>query len=112
MVDSVASVSSVAFLDRDLDANQLGGSISWVSPADTNLVTGYNVYLAGGIGSNRSFVGSVPTEILQANLQSGQDKEDFNYVHVFTKSVLVEQTTPSAANISDTSAFASGNCGD
>ncbi|CAE7943811.1 unnamed protein product, partial [Symbiodinium necroappetens] len=45
--DSISSVSNLAFDDRDLDAGDLGGTISWDIPADTSQVYRFYAYVAG-----------------------------------------------------------------
>ncbi|CAE8611043.1 unnamed protein product [Polarella glacialis] len=104
IVDSVSSVSAISFLDKDLDAGELGGSASWLAPASRQFVVAYAVYLAAqSSGSDRSQVGldvlaglntlSVPPETTSQGRQ---------YVVVHTKSSLTEQTTPAFFAISDT----------
>eukprot|EP00746_Dinoflagellata_sp_MGD_P019303 gnl/MRDRNA2_/MRDRNA2_144845_c0_seq1.p1 gnl/MRDRNA2_/MRDRNA2_144845_c0~~gnl/MRDRNA2_/MRDRNA2_144845_c0_seq1.p1 ORF type:complete len:812 (-),score=99.97 gnl/MRDRNA2_/MRDRNA2_144845_c0_seq1:156-2285(-) len=39
-------VSSVSFLDLDLDGGQVGGTVTWTEPGDTLRITHYSVYLS------------------------------------------------------------------
>ena len=56
--DDDSSVSSAALVDADLDATQLGGSVTWTAPATTSSVTHYTVYLAeSGAGASKSQIG-------------------------------------------------------
>eukprot|EP00434_Breviolum_minutum_P015224 symbB.v1.2.013423.t1/scaffold946.1/size149779/2 len=58
-VDDIPSVSNVAFVDNDLDALQIAGTVSWTPPSDVSLVTGYRVYLCeGSLCSSRAQLGS------------------------------------------------------
>ena len=41
--DSVESVSNIAFIDRDLDAGEIGDTVVWAAPLDVTLVTHYLV---------------------------------------------------------------------
>ena len=43
--DANASVSSILLTDRDLDASELGGSVSWTLPPDASRVADYYMYL-------------------------------------------------------------------
>ena len=44
IVDGVASVSGVGLVDLDLDAGQLGGSVTWTTPADVAQVVGCDIH--------------------------------------------------------------------
>ena len=44
--DEFATVSGVGFLDLDLDAKELGGSLQWSPPITSSSVEFYKVYLA------------------------------------------------------------------
>ena len=46
LTDVISSVSSVGFVDKDLDAGELGGTVTWMAPEELSQVTHYVVYLA------------------------------------------------------------------
>jgi hypothetical protein len=99
--DSVESVSNVAFIDRDLDEGEIGDTVAWTAPLDVTLVTYYSVYLAySGYGLKRSQlshdVGVGTNELL---IPGDTDLRNFSHIVVYTKSSLVEQTTPVALSI-------------
>ncbi|CAE7198832.1 unnamed protein product [Symbiodinium sp. CCMP2592] len=108
IVDSVSSVSNVSFTDLDLDAGDLGGSLEWSLPSsDIELVESYYVYFAASdTGYGRKLFSVVdPSAALQEIL--GDTKiESFTHLLVYTKSPLVEQTTPASAAISDSAVTA------
>ncbi|CAE7909523.1 unnamed protein product [Symbiodinium microadriaticum] len=54
LTDVNASVSGTSFTDLDLDSEELGGLVSWILPYNMAQVVYYNVYLADGLGTNRS----------------------------------------------------------
>lgn len=94
---------NVSFLDLDLDLSDLGGKISWEPPLEASQVTHYLVYLAANAsGAGRSMVGSeVPYDSLSTLLDAETPRLDRDYVVVYTRSYLVESTTPSHFPISD-----------
>ena len=102
IVDSDASVSGLVFIDKDLDSGELGGLVDWTAPQDIANVLAYTMYFAQSpVGAGRSPIEEVALgadEILippeRAILHS--------HIAVYTKSTLVEQTTPVGVVISDT----------
>eukprot|EP00439_Symbiodinium_sp_Y106_P041770 s2503_g5.t1 len=108
IVDSVSSVSNASFTDLDLDAGDLGGTLEWSLPSsDIELVESYYVYFAASdTGYGRKLVSVVdPSAALQEIL--GDTKiESFKHLLVYTKSPLVEQTTPASVAISDSAVTA------
>ncbi|CAL1125743.1 unnamed protein product [Cladocopium goreaui] len=44
--DTYAAVENVTFPDFDLDATDLGGSLTWEEPSDASVITHYEVYIA------------------------------------------------------------------
>ncbi|CAK9006050.1 unnamed protein product [Durusdinium trenchii] len=102
--DSVASVSGVQFVDEDLDVLELGGEILWTKPLDDSFVTFYDVYLGNSsMGAFRSQLGlPVPVGTLQTFAPVDLPQELRSHILVYTRSVLVEQSTPTAIEISDT----------
>ncbi|CAK9061353.1 Uncharacterized protein SCF082_LOCUS32161, partial [Durusdinium trenchii] len=101
--DNVASVTALFFFDRDADAEEIGGPISWSLPAALDELVGFRAYLAqDAIGT-----GSLP-KLMKASLKwtmvdlpSNTPVEDYTHILVYTVSNLVEQTTPVATNIED-----------
>ena len=39
-------MSDLVFTDKDLDAGELGGHVTWTAPADSSRVRDYNIYLS------------------------------------------------------------------
>eukprot|EP00434_Breviolum_minutum_P017639 symbB.v1.2.015570.t1/scaffold1165.1/size134377/2 len=101
--DTDASVSSIHFYGQDLDFYDLGGDVSWQAPNDTEHLDAYLVYLAeGATGIGRSQLGSaVPPEVLKLHVPSNTKRANFTHFTVYTRSVLVEQTTPAFLAIQD-----------
>jgi len=116
IVDNIAQVSDIVFPDFDLDETDLGGVLEWREPADVAQVTHYDVYMievfepgnctfrngSSMDGScDRLAMGSSMVGV--ANLTIPVDTALQNYSHfaVFTRSSLVEQTTPSMHLIYD-----------
>lgn len=107
--DSIRNVALVNFVDRDLDAGDLGGTIGWSPPSDASLVVHYSIYVAAdAAGGSRSQVGSdVSLYTTSVLLSADFPRGSFSKVVVYTKSQMFEQTTPVATDASDTSASAS-----
>ncbi|CAL1129524.1 unnamed protein product [Cladocopium goreaui] len=107
MEDVTSSVSGLAFVDQDLDLGDLGGVVQWNAPSDTRRVEAYRVYLTDG-ASTRSLIGTeIPLGLNETFLPAETDNV-WSLVEVYTRSKLVEQTTPIGLAISDTSASVSG----
>ncbi|CAK9114838.1 unnamed protein product [Durusdinium trenchii] len=117
--DTDASVSSIHFDGQDLDFYDLGGELSWLAPNDTERVDAYLAYLASGAsGLGRSQLGeALPPEareeaqklpfiallplVLKLHVPANTPRGNFTHFTVFTRSVLVEQTTPAFLAIQD-----------
>ncbi|CAE7230479.1 unnamed protein product, partial [Symbiodinium sp. CCMP2456] len=104
--DNNASVSSVNFLDLDLDLGDIGGPSSWLPPLDTSLVTHYEVYFSNStVGEWREHYATLPvgTTMLQIHAEKNLKSDEAYISHflVYTRSALVEQTTPSSHRIAD-----------
>ena len=94
IVDAFASVTDVYMVDKDLDANELGCLVSWTPPDDEKRVDTYSMYLSTGTtGLGRSQIGGETP--VGAN-QAAFPPETYinNHIIIYTKSTLVEQTTP------------------
>jgi hypothetical protein len=109
--DVDATVGSLAFDDLDLDAFELGGGITWQAPAAAmyERVLAYEIYLAASAsGSSRSQIGvnvarTAVDLTLAADIPDWQAPNPGNrYVAVYTRSTLLEQTTPASDPFSDT----------
>ncbi len=60
LTDVSKGVSAVSFGDLDLDANQVGGDVSWTPPASEAGIVTYETYLAtDAAGSARVLAGGV-----------------------------------------------------
>ena len=109
VVDTARSVNDVDFVDFDLDAAELGGTLTWSPPEILTLVTHYSVYLAeDAAGAGRV---QLPTNF--AHLAAGTSAQavpvdtavgSLTHAVVYTKSSLAEQTTPEALLLADTDA--------
>ncbi|CAK9005928.1 unnamed protein product [Durusdinium trenchii] len=107
--DIEARVDSVSFTDLDLDPLEIGGIVTWNEPFDTSQVAFYDVYLGlSDAGENRSQVES-PVAVLNTQLVLSADTAQgfSNYLLVYSRSTLVEQTTPAFQVIVDQSASVS-----
>ncbi|CAK9040498.1 SAP domain-containing protein [Durusdinium trenchii] len=106
--DANASVSNVNFVGKDLDLEDLGGYVSWVEPAsDLDRVMAYSVYLSlDDIGTGRS---KVEQDVLVGSnellVPPETPRQSFTRFVVYTRSTLVEQSTPTAHLLFDTTAM-------
>ncbi|CAE7790257.1 unnamed protein product, partial [Symbiodinium sp. CCMP2456] len=106
--DANASVSNVDFVGKDLDLEDLGGVVSWTAPgSDWDRVLAYVVYLSlDDIGTNRSQIEQdVPFGTNMLLTPAETPRNAYTRFVVYTKSVLAEQTTPTAHSLFDTSAL-------
>ncbi|CAJ1389097.1 unnamed protein product [Effrenium voratum] len=106
--DADASVSNVGFVGKDLDLEDLGGYVSWTQPAsDADRVLAYSVYLSeDDMGTGRSKIEQdVPLGTDQLLVPADTPRGIFTRFVVYTRSILVEQTTPTAHLLFDTSAL-------
>jgi len=106
--DMDASVSNVTYQGKDLDSLELGGQIAWVEPELMERVQGYMIYLAIlSDGTGRSQVGGeVPAGTHDTALFPEQPRGAFDFFTVYTRSSLVEQTTPVFLAIEDEVSYA------
>jgi hypothetical protein len=106
--DTVASVSSIVFMDDDLDVGSIGGTATWTAPSSSWRVQAYSVYLAmDALGAHRSIVQVTPVGTNQGVVPADTQLEPYSHLVVYTRSVLVEQTTPVATTLSDNAAVVS-----
>ncbi|CAE7216619.1 unnamed protein product, partial [Symbiodinium sp. CCMP2456] len=114
IIETVASVSAISFVDLDLDTDELGGRLLWQEPASTERVEFYVVYLAldsvgtGGevpVGTQRTTLPTV--NITALDILYDTPRQNFSHLVIYTRSSLAEQTTPVAAALSDTFATVS-----
>lgn len=108
-LDRHSPVAFVAFTDFDLDAGQLGGTVSWGSPLDTVSVTEYNVYLAeGASGAGRLHLATLPALGARSFLVPADTAlASFTHVLVYPASAIAEKSTTESLLIDDTSASVS-----
>ncbi|CAE8646256.1 unnamed protein product, partial [Polarella glacialis] len=99
--DMSASVSSVSFEDEDMDVEEIGGTVFWVKPTNLERVYSYRIYVAiNEVGANRSMIGAdVPAEANSTDIPI--DAPSHPFLLVYTRSRLVEQTTPVALAVFD-----------
>ncbi|CAK9114767.1 unnamed protein product [Durusdinium trenchii] len=103
--DAVASSSNVTFKDKDLDQWQVAGNITWVEADDTSDVEEYLIYMAEDrFGSNRSLLGSANPGSTSFAVEDNTPLLSFTHFVVYSRSSLVEQSTPGAVVIIDVSA--------
>eukprot|EP00930_Biecheleria_cincta_P027401 TRINITY_DN19258_c0_g1_i6.p1 TRINITY_DN19258_c0_g1~~TRINITY_DN19258_c0_g1_i6.p1 ORF type:complete len:206 (+),score=40.38 TRINITY_DN19258_c0_g1_i6:76-618(+) len=108
LADSAASASSVAWTDKDLDSAQIGGDTTWTLAADETYVSNYYIYLATDTaGAGKSGGGNVNSGVNTYPFSADTAKASFTHIVVYTKSSLVEQTTPAAVALGDSAASAS-----
>mmetsp|Transcript_80879 Transcript_80879/g.203437 ORF Transcript_80879/g.203437 Transcript_80879/m.203437 type:complete len:1087 (+) Transcript_80879:96-3356(+) len=102
--DTLAPVSSLLFTDRDLDADELGGPITWQEPVDTAQVVGYTVYWAeDAAGSVKAVITSLPAGSVSHDIVANTPITSKTHVLVYSLSSLAEQSTPVAHAILDRS---------
>ncbi|CAE7297558.1 PIF1, partial [Symbiodinium necroappetens] len=88
------------FIDKDLDAGELGGIVTWQTPVDTSQLVHYRVFLLDNTG-NRSQIGvDLPPNVQTATVAADQPAAS-TAAAVFAKSSLFEQTIPASVEISD-----------
>ena len=98
--DNVATAQSVAFVDLDLDAFELGGEIVWNPPSQVAHITHYLVYMAtSAAGADRSLVGTLAEGTEAIAVPEDSPEASHAHIVVYTKSALAEQTTPASAEI-------------
>ncbi|CAE7490509.1 unnamed protein product [Symbiodinium pilosum] len=106
MQDNNASASSVLFADFDLDLGDIGGPLFWLPPADTSLVTHYEVYLANDTAADwREHYATIPVGTTNLHIRAEKklmtESTYLSHFVVYTRSSLVEQSTPSIHRIVD-----------
>ncbi|CAK9005930.1 unnamed protein product [Durusdinium trenchii] len=97
-------VSNVTLVDLDLDAQELGGVISWHPPEpDVSLVETYSVYLAeDAVGANRTVLSNLAAGTNQLSLAADFDlAPGLTHILVYTRSALFEQSSPAVLNVLD-----------
>ena len=101
--DSGASAQSPSFTDEDLDAGQLGGTVTWQAPTDTSHLAHYRAYLAtSAAGADKSQIASaVAVGTNAVAVDENTAKGSYTHIVVYSKSTLAEQTTPASVAIED-----------
>ncbi|CAE7214213.1 unnamed protein product [Symbiodinium sp. CCMP2592] len=101
------SPQALAFVDRRLDAGELGGIIQWTAP-NSSEVQHYNVYLAmDQVGTGRSLLGNVDASTYSFAYTDSATLQQYTHALAYTESSVGEQDLPSAAELTDTSASVS-----
>ncbi len=109
LTDVSKGVSAVSFGDLDLDANQVGGDVSWTPPASEAGIVPYETYLAtDAAGSARVLAGGVAVGTNEYAVSSDADGTGKSHIVEYMKYVLVEQATPAALAQTDKSLSVSG----
>lgn len=113
LVDTDGSVVDLAFPDLDLDAGEIGGTVTWKEPASTSQILGYSAYLAEDTtpGAARSLlatltVGSANSE-RQVPVPMETAMSSYTTIAVYATSTLGDQSTPATVEINDTEATVS-----
>ncbi|CAE7241165.1 unnamed protein product, partial [Symbiodinium sp. CCMP2456] len=101
--DLRSRVASLSFVDLDLDAGELGGTISWRAVFDKHLIASYNIYLATSYEGDGRELQLTSTE-LSTLLPPETSLRHFTHLVIYAASELAEQTTPVALLLSDVQA--------
>ncbi|CAE6912031.1 unnamed protein product [Symbiodinium natans] len=108
ITDTESRVSGISFTDLDLDMQDLSGDVSWLQPTSRDFVSTYVIYLAfDPVGSGRSQLNEVPLDTNLITIPPDTKSGNRQFLLVYAKSVLAEQTTPASFAISDVVAMAS-----
>jgi len=106
--DVDSPVRNLAFTDLDLDVGQLGGTISWVAPADTVEVTGYVVYRStSAAAAGRDQIGTSAVGTLAQNVPENTALGTYAFYNVYSRSSLAVMTSPVSVSALDNVAKAS-----
>jgi hypothetical protein len=112
VVDAAISVSGIVFVDRDLDATQIGGRVDWNVPHGTIPVVHPPLVILVNVAMATNRYGAGFKQIAQG-LPSTQNYLDipvdfplgfFTHILVYTESSLAEQSTPESGEIRDVDA--------
>eukprot|EP00435_Cladocopium_sp_Y103_P001321 s3583_g1.t1 len=88
-------VSSPSFTDLDLDATELGGTVSWEPPQVTTTVTGYRLYLAEDVnGTNKTLLGEQVKGTNSLTVPVNTELLSYSHVLIHSLSATTEQRTP------------------
>ena len=99
LTDVSKSVSAVSFGDPDLDANHVGGDVSWTPPVSNARIKTYETYLATeAAGSGAALAGSMAVGTNVYAVSNDTDSTGKSHIVVYTKSLLAGQTTPAASS--------------
>ena len=93
-------VSHVAFGELDLDANHVGGDMSWTPAVGDAGIESYETYLViGAAGSWGMLAGGVAVGTNVCAGSSDADSTGKSHIVVYTKSSLAEPTTPAGSGV-------------
>ena len=97
LADISKSVSAVSFSDLDLDANHVGGDVSWTPPENDAGFETYETYLATDAASlGGALTGSMAAGTNVCAVPPDTDSMGMSHIVGYTKSTLAEQTMPAA----------------
>ncbi len=100
---SAADFSHIV-VHTDLDANHVSGDVSWTPPVGNAAIETYETYLAtDAAGSAGVLAGGVAVGTNMCAVSSDTGSTGRSHIVVYTKSVLVEPTTPTALALTDES---------
>eukprot|EP00930_Biecheleria_cincta_P063827 TRINITY_DN4935_c0_g3_i1.p1 TRINITY_DN4935_c0_g3~~TRINITY_DN4935_c0_g3_i1.p1 ORF type:complete len:2865 (+),score=453.67 TRINITY_DN4935_c0_g3_i1:925-8595(+) len=104
--DTSSEPLDVTFLDDDLDAAELGGTVLWTPASDVAKVSYYRAYFAQGAAGQAKSICCTPTEIIvgtnHLTMLTDNPLASWTHVAVYARSSLAEMTTPVVAEINDT----------
>ena len=99
------TLSDLSFADQDTDAEQIGGTVSWSVPAQTDLgyVQEFEVYLADdAVGTNKESLGSVQRGTNQLSIADDTASGTKQYLLVYAKNTNGLAATATSAYFTDT----------
>jgi hypothetical protein len=86
----------------DLDMGQVGGTLSWIAPSNVSAVMQYVVYLSEGeAGETRTELAAIGNLFNSSMIPPKTAVDNNTHFLVYTKSSLLEQTTPGTLLIYD-----------
>jgi len=98
MVDHVATVDYLRFVDEDLGLASIGGEVRWNALGDLQLASSFSIYVAtDSSGTDRLLLGTAPVGTTSLVLPQGTALSGgLNYTHVviYVESYLVQQRLP------------------
>ncbi len=104
LMDVSKSVFDVSFGDLDLDANHVGGDVSWTSPENDAGVETYVTYLvADAAGSGAALTGGMAAGTNVSAVPPDTDSMGMSHLVAYPKSTPAERTMAAALALTDVS---------